>query len=81
MTATQIPILGPERRFITRIEGRRLQGFPDEHQLPNSRERTFKALGNAVHVDVIARLAAHLIETKATLTIPTNVASSQAAVA
>jgi DNA (cytosine-5)-methyltransferase 1 len=52
MTTTQIPILGPERRFITRSEGLRLQGFPDHHQLPSSRERAFAALGNAVHVGV-----------------------------
>jgi len=62
MTATQIPVLGPERRFLTRIEGRRLQGFPDSHQLPPSRERAFKALGNAVHVGVIKLLAKSLVE-------------------
>ena len=27
MTTTQVPVLGPERRFLTRIEGLRLQGF------------------------------------------------------
>lgn len=61
MTATQIPILGPKKRFLTRIEGRRLQGLPDYHRLPDSRERTFRALGNAVHVDVVAALAEHLL--------------------
>jgi len=53
MTTTQTPILGPQRRFLTRIEGLRLQGFPDSHQLPMSRERAFAALGNAVHVDLV----------------------------
>ena len=62
MTATQIPILGPERRFLSRLEGQRLQGFPDDHKLPISRESAFKALGNAVHVGVIMKLAKHLIE-------------------
>jgi DNA (cytosine-5)-methyltransferase 1 len=52
MTTTQIPILGPKRRFITRVEGLRLQGFPDEHRLPKGRESAFRALGNAVHVEV-----------------------------
>jgi DNA (cytosine-5)-methyltransferase 1 len=53
MTTTQVPILGPKRRFLTRTEGLRLQGFPDEHQLPESRDNSFAALGNAVHVDVV----------------------------
>jgi DNA (cytosine-5)-methyltransferase 1 len=64
MTATQIPVLGPERRFITRVEGKRLQGFPDSHYLPNSRERAFKALGNAVHVQVVKLLAQSLLQSK-----------------
>jgi DNA (cytosine-5)-methyltransferase 1 len=55
MTTTQIPILGPRRRFITRVEGLRLQGFPDTHELPKAHERAFMALGNAVHAGV-ARL-------------------------
>ena len=58
MTTTQIPVLGPERRFLTRTEGLRLQGFPDGHRLPNTRARAFRALGNAVHVGV-ARAVAH----------------------
>lgn len=56
MTSTQIPILGPERRYLTRKEGLRLQGFPDDHNLPASRIRSFAALGNAVHVHVVAEI-------------------------
>jgi DNA (cytosine-5)-methyltransferase 1 len=63
MTSTQIPILGPEKRFLTRVEGRRLQGFPDGHNLPVSRVGAFKALGNAVHVGVVEKLAKRLVET------------------
>ena len=62
MTATQIPALGPEQRFLTRVEGKRLQGFPDDHELPATRERAFKALGNAVHVGVVEQLAKRLID-------------------
>ena len=61
MTATQIPILGPKRRFVTRIEGLRLQGFPDHHKLPRSRELAFQALGNAVHVGLVEIIARQLL--------------------
>ena len=61
MTTTQIPILGPKRRFITRVEGLRLQGFPDGHQLPKARERAFMALGNAVHVGVARRIVQSIL--------------------
>ena len=61
MTATQIPILGPEKRFLTRKEGLRLQGFNDRHILPTARERAFKALGNAVHVGVVEILVQNLL--------------------
>lgn len=61
MTSTQIPILGPEQRFLTRIEGLRLQGFPDQHHLPRSRVQAFKALGNAVHVGVVQAILRTLL--------------------
>jgi DNA (cytosine-5)-methyltransferase 1 len=61
MTTTQIPILGPKHRFLTRIEGLRLQGFPDSHPLPEKRDRAFAALGNAVHVGVVEAIARRLL--------------------
>ena len=61
MTSTQIPILGPERRHLSRVEGLRLQGFPPEFHVPASRDATFKALGNAVHVGVVHAIASRLL--------------------
>jgi DNA (cytosine-5)-methyltransferase 1 len=62
MTSTQIPILGPEQRFLTRVEGLRLQGFPDHHKLPKSRVKAFKALGNAVHTGVVEAIVKQLLD-------------------
>ncbi|NJM40116.1 MAG: DNA cytosine methyltransferase [Anaerolineae bacterium] len=63
MTTTQIPILGPQKRFLSQIEGLRLQGFPDSFRLPSSREKSFRALGNAVHVGVVKEVARCLLTT------------------
>ena len=61
MTSTQIPILGPERRHLSRVEGLRLQGFPDDFRVPTSKDATFKAIGNAVHVGVVHQIAKRLL--------------------
>lgn len=64
MTTTQIPILGPKKRHLTRIEGLRLQAFPDRHRLPESRGAAFRALGNAVHVGVARSIIKSMLKEK-----------------
>ncbi len=63
MTPTQIPILGPEQRFLSRTEGLKLQGFPSDHRIPMSRDAAFQALGNAVHVGVVSEIAKRFLPT------------------
>lgn len=70
MTVSQIPILGPERRFLTVREGMRLQGFsPDEFLMPRTREKAFHALGNAVHTGVVKVIAMKLLGSRPAFTV------------
>lgn len=59
-TNTQIPIIGWENRYITKNEGARLQSI-ENIQLPENHGTCFKALGNAVNVEIIYRIAEKLI--------------------
>jgi DNA (cytosine-5)-methyltransferase 1 len=59
-TNTQIPIIGWENRYITKTEGARLQSI-ENIQLPENHGTCFKALGNAVNVEIIYRIAKQLI--------------------
>ncbi len=61
MTSTQVPIIGPKRRFLTTTEGKLLQGFPSELELPKKRDDAFAALGNAVHVGVITEIGRRFV--------------------
>jgi DNA (cytosine-5)-methyltransferase 1 len=76
MTVTQIPFLGPKRRFLTRREGLRIQGFDTTDDRPNlglndknefNRFEAFKAIGNAVHVDVVESIGKKLLRPEASV--------------
>lgn len=58
---TQIPIVGRERRYIAIDEARFLQSIPENILLPETKASCFKALGNAVNVDIIRFVASNLI--------------------
>lgn len=57
MTSTQVPIIPWEGRYITPAECKRLQSMEDLEFLPESANKAYEALGNAVNV-VVARLVA-----------------------
>lgn len=64
MTTTQVPIIGWERRYMTPAECARLQCLASLKQLPQTETRAFRALGNAVNVEVARRIASALIQPK-----------------
>jgi DNA (cytosine-5)-methyltransferase 1 len=63
-TNTQIPILGWEKRYITRHEGARLQSLEDLKYLPDNETTCFKALGNAVNSKIVGLIAERLIKVR-----------------
>jgi DNA (cytosine-5)-methyltransferase 1 len=61
MTTTQVPIIAWEKRFMTPRECARIQGLATLRHLPPSSTGVFKALGNAINVDVARLVAKALI--------------------
>ena len=63
MTATQVPIIGWEGRYMTPLECKRLQSM-DGLGLPTRNTKAYAALGNAINVKVAQLVAEALLETE-----------------
>ena len=64
MTATQVPIISWENRYMTPTECKRLQSMESLKYLPSANNKaSTQALGNAVNVEVVMKVAMSLFKT------------------
>jgi DNA (cytosine-5)-methyltransferase 1 len=68
MNLSQTPIVPWEKRYMTLKECKRLQSMDSLSCLPSSRKEAYKALGNAVNVDVVKLVTESLLSNEDPIT-------------